>query len=297
MILTEIPRIYSFRLKNVKITAELEYSFSAASPLSASPPGEAENPSRRDKTALYFVFEDSIILRTGQSSTDFQNCIAVVPPRIPIHAERTSDYCILFTFDTEGDTASAFARFMDQHFRGKKIFAFPVIKEEIRTYLDDLLYTLTHPDECSDEIAVSLLKILFYHIFIYNQTQRGERTTLENYLALMEAMIRMHSTDTQSPLTLTRLAEELHLSKKHTSRLLMRHYGKTLSAILAEKRLERACFLLANTNLSVSEITKAVCFQSENYFFRKFREAFGTTPLHYRHARRAQPTSFDPENK
>ena len=56
---------------------------------------------------------------------------------------------------------------------------------------------------------------------------------------------------------------------------------------IANYRMERACHLLTDTELPVSEIAHAVGFEQPGYFSNTFRRHFGISPGHYREKNRS----------
>lgn len=78
------------------------------------------------------------------------------------------------------------------------------------------------------------------------------------------------------------LAQQLHLSKRQLARVLEKHYGMTFRQKLLGARMDRAAWLLRNTQTSVSSVAEAVGYSSESTFFQVFRRHFGITPRQYR---------------
>lgn len=78
------------------------------------------------------------------------------------------------------------------------------------------------------------------------------------------------------------LHRELALSYAHTYRKIKEATGLTPSVYIRIKRLERACFLLKNTDLNITEIADKVGFNTHNYFSKCFSIHFGCTPKAFR---------------
>ncbi len=86
------------------------------------------------------------------------------------------------------------------------------------------------------------------------------------------------------PLDVQALAREAKLSPAHFSREFRRTFGEPPHRYLLSRRLERAAFLLRNTDRSVAEICMAVGLTSVGSFTTSFGKAFGKSPLAYRAA-------------
>jgi transcriptional regulator GlxA family with amidase domain len=78
------------------------------------------------------------------------------------------------------------------------------------------------------------------------------------------------------------LAVELRLSPCYLQRLFKKETGVRLGEWLGEQRLQRAARLLANSYLSIKEITHAVGYEHTSSFNRAFERRFLQAPAHYR---------------
>ena len=121
---------------------------------------------------------------------------------------------------------------------------------------------------------------MHYRIISLNTTsekQNGANVN-ESYVVLIERAIRQYTSD----ITLSSVAQSMHLSTKQTSRIIMKLFKKPLSKLVAERRLTIARELLASTDLPISEIVRRVNFRCENYFYAQFKKMYGLTPRAYR---------------
>ena len=83
------------------------------------------------------------------------------------------------------------------------------------------------------------------------------------------------------PLDLEALAAAAGVSRFHFLRIFASTYGRTPSAYLAERRIERAQDLLRATNLTVTEVCMAVGYSSLGSFSDKFHRLVGMSPSAY----------------
>jgi AraC-like DNA-binding protein len=83
------------------------------------------------------------------------------------------------------------------------------------------------------------------------------------------------------PLDLEALAAAAGVSRFHFLRSFASTYGRTPSAYLAERRIERAQDLLRATNLTVTEVCFAVGFSSLGSFSSRFRALVGESPSEF----------------
>jgi len=78
------------------------------------------------------------------------------------------------------------------------------------------------------------------------------------------------------------LAAEYRLSPCYLQRLFKKETGVRLGEWLSEQRLQRAAYLLANSYLSIKEITHAVGYEHTSSFNRAFERRFLQAPASYR---------------
>jgi AraC-like DNA-binding protein len=87
-------------------------------------------------------------------------------------------------------------------------------------------------------------------------------------------------------LSLTKLAKAVNISPNYLSEKFKQVTGMNFVEYVARTRFEKACRLLRNADLRVSEIAFAVGFQSLSQFNRAFKKFSGESPSAYRAADR-----------
>lgn len=86
----------------------------------------------------------------------------------------------------------------------------------------------------------------------------------------------------KEPLNLNQLAEEAHMNKYYLSHTFKREYGVSPINYLISRRLEESKYLLAETDLSMSQISQLLGFSSLSYFSQAFRRTQSVSPMEYR---------------
>lgn len=82
--------------------------------------------------------------------------------------------------------------------------------------------------------------------------------------------------------TVEMIAGRLHYSADHCRRLFLRHIGVAPIEYVIRRRVDKACFLLQHTNLSLAEISGQLNYQTIYYFSRQFKQIAGMPPSLYR---------------
>jgi AraC-like DNA-binding protein len=83
-------------------------------------------------------------------------------------------------------------------------------------------------------------------------------------------------------LSLRKVAKAVSISANHLSEKFKQITGVNFVDYIARTRFEKACDLLRNSNLRISEIAFAVGFQSLSQFNRVFKTLSGKSPTTYR---------------
>ena len=97
-------------------------------------------------------------------------------------------------------------------------------------------------------------------------------------LRARDAMDRAYA----EPLDVRAVAAVAHVSEAHFSRSFRAVFGETPHRYLQRRRVERAMFLLRETDRSVTDLCFDVGFTSLGSFSRTFREIVGESPTDYR---------------
>ena len=132
----------------------------------------------------------------------------------------------------------------------------------------------------------ALVEQLLVHILRNYSTPRLSEDLELSRVGLVDRRIRrsvelMH-TQLDQELTLKALAAASYLSPFHFARLFKKLTGLSPHNYLASIRATRAQLLLAETDLSVTEIGARVGYLSGSHFTKAFRLATGATPREFR---------------
>lgn len=84
------------------------------------------------------------------------------------------------------------------------------------------------------------------------------------------------------PLDIPSLARIAHVSEAHFIRTFRATFGETPHRYLQRRRVERAMFLMRESDRSITDICFAVGFGSLGTFSRTFRDIVGESPSGYR---------------
>ncbi|MFD2114802.1 helix-turn-helix domain-containing protein [Paenibacillus yanchengensis] len=133
----------------------------------------------------------------------------------------------------------------------------------------------------NEQAVVFLLQIL---ACLYEPTEKSEKRApysadTANYIEQAMLWIEQHYME---PFELDRLAQDIHISKSHLSRLFHKETGSSLTNYLTARRIQQACYLLQSTHLPTDQIGEMVGLFNVSYFIQAFKKTMGTTPHQYR---------------
>ena len=151
----------------------------------------------------------------------------------------------------------------------------------IQNLVENLIWTLMNNQQNKRSINQFTMGLLFLQLINYTDKVEVGKDHFDQELMLsVYRFIEEHYKDGE----LSRLSEELGFDLYWLSRRIKKLTGKTYTELLQTKRLSQAQFLLQNTNLSVSDIGRAVGYDNLSYYHRIFRDKYGVSPRQWRTA-------------
>ncbi|CAN5476272.1 hypothetical protein BH09VER1_BH09VER1_26930 [soil metagenome] len=114
------------------------------------------------------------------------------------------------------------------------------------------------------------------------------RLMVDERISRAVEILQSHHTE---EMTLPSLAKLCGMSRASLASKFTEAVGESPIRYLINYRLDRAGYLLAETNLSINQISEKVGFHEQPYFTRAFRKKFGKTPSAYRQLRLQSQTS------
>lgn len=149
---------------------------------------------------------------------------------------------------------------------------------QLNMHLMELLIEANSDNLLRNEYLTNLTKLILINIL---RLLNKDKTAILSNNSIMEAKeyIDKHCCE---DLTLDFLASYSCYSKFYFSRLFKDQLGVSPIRYLQNKRLEKALTLLQTTDLSVTDISQQVGFESFAYFCQLFKKVYKTTPTSYR---------------
>jgi AraC-like DNA-binding protein len=154
--------------------------------------------------------------------------------------------------------------------------------------LTDLADELANEEAGKEIIVAALIEQVAIHLLRRHSKMRRSDELELSRVGLIDRRIRRAVEFMQAhlgqDLPLKEIAAASYLSPYHFARLFKKLTGTSPHAYLASLRAARARSLLAETDLSVSEISSRVGYASPSHFSKAFTQATGLTPRAFRAA-------------
>lgn len=182
---------------------------------------------------------------------------------------------------------------------GYSIVHFQSGREPLLFYLHSLLDELEsklpgYNTVCQDLLEVVLLQLMRRSEFTVTFVPTSRKSTRET--AIVRRYIDNHFKEN---LTLDILAEVAHVSKYYLAHNFSKEYGTSPINYLLSCRIRESLYLLRETGLSLSDISRTLGFSSPSYFSQSFRRIQGISPMQYRMQNRQKSPSRpeEPDHK
>ena len=153
---------------------------------------------------------------------------------------------------------------------------------EISGCLRNILREMEQKNTGYEDICQAYMEILIIRLMRSTSLAVPEEPQIistNRQCAAIRRYIDMHFKES---LTLEQLAEESHMNKYYLSHAFKREYGVSPINYMISRRIEESKYLLAETDLSMSQIAQLLGFSSLSYFSQVFRRTQGFSPKEYR---------------
>ena len=131
------------------------------------------------------------------------------------------------------------------------------------------------------EVSKSLIEMI---------SQNSMRSVYSGNSQIISAALQYINKNFKEKISLKAIETNLHVNPSYFSTLFKNEMGITFTDYLNTLKIEYACTLLANSNMSLIDISLSAGFDHQSYFTKVFRKAKGVTPKQYRssHSRDAE---------
>lgn len=134
------------------------------------------------------------------------------------------------------------------------------------------------------DMCNSWLTMLFQSII----QLKKQHQPLNGQTVIEEVQSYLHDNFSQS-ITLTSVAEQFYISPNYLSQLFRKKTGDTFLGYLTKIRIERAKFLIVNSESKMYEICHLIGYEDPKYFRKTFEKIVGMNPSDYKNSSVRRP--------
>lgn len=124
--------------------------------------------------------------------------------------------------------------------------------------------------------------IQIYYDYFLDYIDGGARVIKSKGKSISEGVLDYINTNFTNRITIEEIATHLHLNSAYLMRSFKKETGKTIQQMITDKRIQESCRLLASSNMTLTEISLMVGFNSPSYFTATFKHYLNVTPKEYR---------------
>lgn len=151
---------------------------------------------------------------------------------------------------------------------------------DISFLLEEILWNHYEPDNAFCSYSELMLPFLLRLCTIDNE-KIYFLTSMYQKPEQVEKIIYYIQTNMQS-VTLPKLAEYFGYAPSYLGRIIKQQTGLSFTSLLKQIRISQACYYLTLSELSISEISRQIGYESMSYFVQVFKQNTGTTPFMFR---------------
>lgn len=157
-----------------------------------------------------------------------------------------------------------------------KFLLFKNINQVARNSINSILKEYFNKSLCSDQIINAHIILLMSELMRQFKNIQQERTPLinEDILDYIDKNFEQ--------LTLKSLSEHFGYHPNYLSELIHKETGQTFKNLIINKKFEKICFLLVSSNQPIYQIAQEEGYNNLGFFYKKFKEKYGISPLEYR---------------
>lgn len=140
-------------------------------------------------------------------------------------------------------------------------------------------YYIHDTQACRSSAEVVLIIQTMYHDLVQRVYKHKRNHELSKPVHDCCSYIEQHVEDI---LSVSLLAKRFGYAEYYFTQKFKKETGINLRDYIQQTKIERAKFLLRNSNLSIQQISDSLHFSSRNYFYTVFRKIVGVPPAEYR---------------
>jgi len=136
--------------------------------------------------------------------------------------------------------------------------------------LSDIINELFKADELSDIKGIFIMEIMTIMECIHIEDS--------HYTPVVRQIISEVEKNYREDMNLKTLAHKYRMNTSYLGQIFQKEVGYSFSQYLTNIKNSKAKDLIMNTNMRINDIAKEVGYPDASYFYRKFKQCYGTSP-------------------
>lgn len=132
------------------------------------------------------------------------------------------------------------------------------------------------------DYANNIEDITIYLFKVIEDTIKARKNASMSCKELVEQAVKYIDMHYDEKVNLKNLSVQFGINADYFSSIFKKELGESFTKYLTMQRLNNACRMLKETDITVEEIAKSVGYNDIQYFYRVFKKEFGYTPVEYR---------------
>lgn len=132
-----------------------------------------------------------------------------------------------------------------------------------------------------EQSAMSFFQLVYETVDMISESVENKKKNFKQHTTL-KIMQYINDNYCDNMLSLKTISLALGLHENYISNVFSAEYGEPISVVIESRRIEKACNLIKNTDMKISDIAQSVGYSSDISFRRAFKKIKGVSPKEYR---------------
>jgi AraC-like DNA-binding protein len=243
--------------------------------------GHSWGPAVKDHYKIHYIHSGKGIFKLGDKSYELKSgqCFLICPNALAYYQADEQDPWSYYWIAFNGINAQSYLR------RANLTLDNPVISCNCDALILQCFSQMFEGSKFPNSGDMRLLSSLYLFLGIMmDQAENNKALTKQsnNDNSYINKAIEWLEVNYSSTVTISEIAEYIGLNRKYFSRIFKREIGMSPQNFLINFRLNKACELMMNNQLSIGEISRSVGYVDQLLFSKIFKKFKGVSPNNYR---------------
>ena len=152
----------------------------------------------------------------------------------------------------------------------------------IQNIIENIIWMILEKKFKNNLIIKNYMEILFLTLLGNSEIIKSDESVYEKYEKNVVSSILNYIDTYYKDGTLKELVSIIGQKAYFISRILKKYTNCNFKELIQRKKLERAAYLLLETELPIEKILSAIGYRNSSFFYRKFKEKYKVSPKNYR---------------